>query len=62
MRAANAQPTSAAPVPGETRLTLRQRIVDGNLGGYVLIAPALILLAVLTVWPLIFSVGISLTN
>ena len=62
MEAANAQPTNAAPTSGEVRLTLRQRIVDGDLGGYVLIAPAIILLAVLTVWPLIFSVGISLTN
>lgn len=62
MQAANAQPASAAPAPGEVQQTLRQRILDGDLGGYVLIAPAIILLALLTVWPLIFSVGISLTN
>jgi len=42
--------------------SLRARITDGNLGGYVLIAPAMIVLAVLTIWPLIFSVGISLTD
>lgn len=53
---------SVTPGTAETRLSLRQRIMDGNLGGYVLIAPAVILLALLTVWPLIFSVGISLTN
>lgn len=59
---ANTQPTSKTPPPGEEAQSLRSRIVDGNLGGYILIAPAIILLALLTIWPLIFSVGISLTN
>ncbi|CAN5488182.1 sugar ABC transporter permease [soil metagenome] len=62
MRTANATTTSAAPRSREARLSLRQRIVDGDLGGYVLIAPAIILLAALTVWPLVFSLGISFTN
>jgi multiple sugar transport system permease protein len=57
-----AKPTSGVPAAGAAQLSLRQRIFDGDLGGYVLIAPALIVLALLTVWPLIFSVGISLTN
>jgi multiple sugar transport system permease protein len=50
----------SAPPPA--RPSLRSRIIDGDLGGYLLIAPAIVLLAFLTVWPLIFSVGISLTN
>jgi multiple sugar transport system permease protein len=59
---ASAKPSSAAPATKAAQLSLRQHIFDGDLGGYVLIAPAIILLALLTVWPLIFSVGISLTN
>jgi len=47
---------------GDLRPTLRERILDGQLGGYLLLAPAVIVLAALTIWPLIFSVGISLTN
>jgi multiple sugar transport system permease protein len=59
----NAKPTNgASTAPGWGKLTLRERIADGRLGGYLLLAPAIIVLAGLTVWPLLFSVGISLTN
>jgi multiple sugar transport system permease protein len=63
MQATKAEPPTASPSPSEPgRPTLRERVLDGSLGGYLLIAPAIVLLAVLTVWPLIFSVGVSLTN
>jgi len=57
-----ANPTNTSPAPGEVQLSVRQRIADGQLGGFLLLAPAIIVLAALTVWPLIFSLGISLTN
>ncbi len=44
------------------RPSLRIRILDGELGGYVLLAPAIIVLFLLTIWPLLYSIGISLTN
>lgn len=36
--------------------------MDGELGGYLLLAPAVIILFLLTIWPLLYSVGISLTD
>lgn len=58
------QAPATPPIPGLAieKLGLRARITDGDLGGYVLIAPAMIVLAALTIWPLIFSVGVSFTN
>lgn len=47
--------------PGSGR-SLRQRVLDGELGGYVLLAPAIAVLLLLTIWPLIFSVAISFTD
>ncbi len=44
------------------RPSLRVRILDGELGGYVLLAPAVIVLFLLTIWPLLYSIGISFTN
>jgi multiple sugar transport system permease protein len=44
------------------RQSLRVRILDGELGGYVLLAPAVIVLFLLTIWPLLYSIGISFTN
>ena len=44
------------------RPTLRARVLDGELGGYVLLAPAVLILLALTVWPLLYSIGISFTN
>jgi multiple sugar transport system permease protein len=38
------------------------RVTNGPLGGYVLLAPAVIVILLLTVWPLIFNVAISLTD
>ena len=43
-------------------MSLRQRIVDTNLGGYVLLAPAMCVLLALTLYPLIYSIYISLTD
>lgn len=36
--------------------------MDGELGGYLLLAPAVIILFLLTIWPLLYSIGISLTD
>jgi len=52
----------AAPVVTPTRPSLKTRVMDGELGGYVLLAPAVIILFLLTIWPLLYSIGISLTN
>jgi multiple sugar transport system permease protein len=46
----------------EERPSLRARILDGELGGYVLLAPALLFLLALAIWPLAYSIGISFTN
>lgn len=46
----------------DERPTLRARILDGELGGYVLLAPAFLVLLALAIWPLVYSVGISFTN
>lgn len=55
-------PTRSAPADDVLKPSLRARVTDGNLGGYVLIAPAIIVLAALTIWPLIFSVVVSFTD
>jgi multiple sugar transport system permease protein len=52
-------PTRAG-APG--RQSLKTRILDGELGGYLLLAPAVVVMLALTIWPLLFSVGISLTD
>lgn len=39
-----------------------RRITDGELGGYVLLAPAMLVLLSLTVYPLVYSIYISFTN
>ncbi len=44
------------------RPSLKVRILDGELGGYVLLAPAVIVLFLLTIWPLLYSIGISFTD
>ena len=62
MQAPSNGPTAFAPKGDRESQSLRTRIMDGNLGGYILIAPALVVLALLTIWPLIFSVGISFTD
>jgi len=36
--------------------------MDGELGGYLLLAPAVIILFLLTIWPLLYSIAISLTD
>jgi len=46
----------------EERPTLQARVLDGELGGYVLLAPALLVLLVLAIWPLLYSIGISFTD
>jgi multiple sugar transport system permease protein len=46
----------------DERPALKTRILDGDLGGYVLLAPALLVLFVLALWPLLYSIGISFTN
>lgn len=46
----------------EERPTLASRVLDGGLGGYVLLAPALLVLLLLAIWPLVYSLGISFTN
>lgn len=51
-----------AATPRAPKPSLRERIVDGELGGYVLLAPAMIVLLALTVWPLLYSIGISTTE
>ncbi|MDQ3870979.1 MAG: hypothetical protein M3301_05095, partial [Chloroflexota bacterium] len=48
--------------PAARHRSLRSQISDGNLGGYVLLAPAILVLLLLTIWPLIFSVAISFTD
>ena len=45
-----------------TRPSLKVRILDGDLGGYVLLAPAVIVLFLLTIWPLLYSIGVSFTD
>lgn len=49
-------------MPARPRPSLKTRVLDGELGGYLLLAPAVLVLLVLTVWPLLYSVSISLTN
>jgi multiple sugar transport system permease protein len=44
------------------RPTLKARVLDGELGGYVLLAPAVLILLALTIWPLLYSIGISFTD
>jgi multiple sugar transport system permease protein len=46
----------------EERPTLRSRVLDGELGGYLLLAPAFLFLLLLAIWPLVYSIGISFTN
>jgi multiple sugar transport system permease protein len=41
---------------------LKSRIMDGDLGGYLLLVPAVLILVLLTIWPFIYSIGISFTN
>jgi len=53
---------SRATRGGRAQQPLRSRIVDGELGGYVLLLPAVIVILLLTIWPLIFSLAISFTN
>jgi multiple sugar transport system permease protein len=48
--------------PGSARQSWRSRATDGELGGYLLLLPAVVVMVLLTIWPLIFSVGISFTN
>jgi len=52
MRAEPAGESRPLPEPQGRRATLRERIVDGELGGFVLLAPAVSILLLLTVWPL----------
>jgi len=54
-----AAPTSDQP---DAPLPLRSRIMDGNLGGYLLLLPAVLILALLTIWPIVYSIAISFTN
>jgi multiple sugar transport system permease protein len=54
--------TEVEPEALEERPTFRARILDGELGGYVLLAPALLVLLALAIWPLVYSIGISFTN
>lgn len=56
------EPAQARVRPKAIEATLRERIVDGDLGGYLLLAPAVIVLLLLTVWPLVYSIGISTTE
>ena len=58
----SALPGVRASRPGEARVSLRDRITNGSLGGYVLLMPAVIVILLLTIWPLIFNLAISLTN
>ncbi|MBD5654729.1 MAG: sugar ABC transporter permease, partial [Candidatus Eremiobacteraeota bacterium] len=44
------------------RAPLKSRIANGDLGGYMLLAPAMILLLSLTLYPLLYSIYISLTD
>jgi len=52
----------AAPAALAGKPSLRDRILDGELGGYLLLAPAALVLLALTVWPLLYSIGISFTD
>ena len=54
-----AKDSPAGPV---RTLSLRERITDGELGGFLLLAPAMLVLLALTVWPLLYSVGVSFTD
>ena len=41
---------------------LMRRVMDGELGGYVLLAPAMLVLLSLTVYPLLYSIYVSFTD
>jgi multiple sugar transport system permease protein len=58
------EPSAAAAEEGpeQERLPLRSRIADGDLGGYLLLAPAVLILMLLTIWPFIYSLVISVTD
>jgi multiple sugar transport system permease protein len=64
MRTEDVLPQQAYPAPAamRPRPSLKTRVLDGELGGYVLLAPAVLILLLLTIWPLVYSVGISFTN
>lgn len=53
---------SRSDVVHPTRRSWRGRLLEGNLGGYVLLAPSVIVLLGLGIWPLLYSLGISLTD
>ena len=44
------------------KISLKRRILDGQLGGYLLLAPAMLVLLALTLYPLFYSLYISLTD
>ncbi len=67
MRTDDVLHTTASGTPGiartrPTRPALKERILNGELGGFLLLAPAIIVLFLLTIWPLLYSIGISFTN
>ncbi len=60
----SAQPAihGAGAGPGSARPSLWARVTEGSLGGYVLLVPAVVVILLLTIWPLIFNAAISFTD
>ena len=55
----------ASPLPAalaRMRVPWKTRMLDGEAGGYLLLAPVVIVLLALGIWPLLYSLGISLTD
>ncbi len=59
----SAHPGTSVSLPGAaTNTSLLGRITNGALGGYVLLFPAVVVILLLTIWPMIFNVAISFTD